>query len=269
MKSPLISKLSLFLGVIIIVSSLTMCKVQKLPIQTDLNSGIPPALVDKIPYLDSLFSAAIIDTENPTPSEINYNLLPIVGNPNLVDTIIEGERFVKMVSWTSNPSHFPHSGKYNTNEYDIWITAAPAVKDSCISFHKTHPDPDMRLRQLLGLQPFNMETFFLEVWVKPTDVFRPCPDSGTEDSSCDLNMPDTVTEEYRKWFNNLRAVQYRDCSNNTFHEYGYPWTQLGYTYDWSPESKDHIGLSEFVIRRNTDVYVCGKYLTKDYCGAGE
>lgn len=270
-----INKMVLYLGMAIVVFSLTMCKTQKLtvPVDSQVNSSktktetgkMLPLIKDKISYLDSLFSAAMQEAENPTPDKINYNLLPIVGNPDLIDTLIEGEKYVKMVSWKSNPTYFPDSGKYNTSKYDVWVTAAPLIQDKCIEYYKTQKDPNMRLRQLLGLQPFTVETFFLEVWVKPTDLFRPCPDNGTEDNHCELNLPNKVTDEYRKWFNNLRAVQYNDCTDTTFHEYGYPWTQLGYTYDWSPDNQSHVGLSEFVITRNTDVYVSGKYATKVYC----
>ncbi|MFY0631754.1 MAG: hypothetical protein JXR05_15420 [Flavobacteriaceae bacterium] len=224
-----------------------------------------PLIKDKLPYLDSLFSAAIQEAQNPSPSKIVNNLLPINGNPNIIDTIIKNERYVKMVSWKSRPSYFPDSGKYNTSTHDLWLTIAPIIKDSCTNFYKTLKDPNMRLRQLLGLQPFTVETFFLEVWVKPADLFRPCPDNGTDDTSCDLNLPSTVTPEYRKWFNDLRAIQYTDCTDTIFHEYGYPWTQLGYTYDWSPDNPSHVGLSEFVVTRNTDIYVSGKYSTKTYC----
>ncbi|MEM7085994.1 MAG: hypothetical protein AAF489_07420 [Bacteroidota bacterium] len=265
----------LYLGTVIIAFSLTMCKKQTPSsqsvsavdsIQPEIEKGkMLPLIKDKISYLDTLFSAAMLEAENPTPDRINYNLRPIIGNPNLIDTIINDEKYVKMVSWKSDPSYFPDSGKYNTDIYDIWVTAAPVIKDSCISFYKTQKDPNMRLRQLLGLQPLTVETFFLEVWVKPTDLFRPCPDNGTADTHCDLNMPETVTAAYRKWFNNLRAIQYNDCTDKLFHEYGYPWTQLGYTYDWSPENPTHVGLSEFVITRNTDIYVSGKYATKEYC----
>ncbi len=276
-----IKKIFLCLSMTIVAFSLTMCKIQKQPLQQGfgINSGktntLPdkmlPLITDKISYLDSLFTAAMQEAENPSPIKINHNLRPIIGNPNLIDTLIEGEIYVKMVSWKSDPSHFPNSGKYNTGTHDNWVTIAPIIKDRCIGFNKTYKDPiksNMRLRQLLGLQPFTVETFFLEIWVKPINLFRPCPDNGTEDTSCDLNMPETITAEYRKWFNNLRAVQYNDCSNKTFHEYGYPWTQLGYTYDWSPENPSHVGLSEFVITRNTDIYVSGKYSTKKYCTAG-
>jgi len=121
------------------------------------------------------------------------------------------------------------------------------------------------LRQLLGLQPFTVETAFVEFWVKPEELYRPCPDNETSDTACELNLPQDVDQEYRTWFNHTRAFQYSDCKDTVFNELGYPWTQLGYTYDWSPDNPSHVGLSEFVIRRNSIIYVRGKHNTKSYC----
>jgi hypothetical protein len=38
-------------------------------------------------------------------------------------------------------------------------------------------------------------------------------------------------------------------------------TQLGYTYDWCPTNKSHIGVSEFVIDINKNVIVNKIYST--------
>jgi hypothetical protein len=44
----------------------------------------------------------------------------------------------------------------------------------------------------------------------------------------------------------------------------YPFTQLGYTYDWNPKNKKHEGLSEFVIGSNRNIVVNKVYKTMDY-----
>jgi hypothetical protein len=207
----------------------------------------------------------MLDAQNPEPLEINHQLTRIIGNNSLIDTLINGDRYILMVSWKANSKWFPKSGQYNTDKYDIWVTAAPQIQEKCKEFFRTQKDPYMRLRQLLGLQPFTIETFFLELWVPPSALYRPCPDNETDDTACDLNLPVNVTEDYRKWFNHTRAFQYNDCSDTTFKEFGYPWTQLGYTYDWSPDNPGNIGLSEFVIKRNNDVYVRKGSPTRLYC----
>ena len=217
--------------------------------------------------LDSLlFMAAMDDAVNPEPTEVYNGLLRISGNDDLIDTMIDKERYVLMVSWKSHPEYYPQKGKYNTGEYDIWVTAAPSIQEMCKIFYKTEKNLDLRLRQLLGLRPDTEETIFLQLWVKPDDLFRPCPDKETSDTKCDLSFPPDVSDEHRRWFNDLRAVQYIDCNDTHYSELGYPWTQLGYTYDWNLNNVRHIGLSEFVINQNADVYVRAETPTSDYCG---
>lgn len=277
MKTNQLSSLRLFVVTVFVflfILSFATCKQkttdpEPLPTKNTTKKKITPPsnTYDSIQMaeLDSLYARAMKEAQNPSPQKIYNQLLPIEGNQNLIDTLINGERYVQMVSWKSHPSYYSKKGIDSTQNYDIWVTAAPIIKDSCRNFFKTQKDPIMRLRQLLGLQPFTKETFFLELWVKPSDLYRPCPDNETTDTVCELNLPSDVTEAYRTWFNHTRAVQYNDCTDTEFHEYGYPWTQLGYTYDWSPENPSHIGLSEFVIRRHVNVYVRGKYRTEMYC----
>ena len=229
------------------------------------NTPMLPLIKDSVPYLKKLFKAAMLDAQNPEPSEIYHHLINLETDKNLKDTIINDERYIKMVSWKLNPKWYPEKGKYNNGNRVIWVTVAPIIQDSCKSFYKKYKDPNMRLRQLLGLQPFTVETFFLEVWVKPSDLFRPAPDNEINDSSCGLNLPNNVSSSYRKWFNDTRANQYKDCTDSIFDEYGYPWTQLGYTYDWSPDNPTNVGLSEFVIKENTDMFVSGVYPNSEYC----
>ena len=53
----------------------------------------------------------------------------------------------------------------------------------------------------------------------------------------------------------------------------YPWTQLGYTYDWGvPEDLEtdsdrpaNVGLSEFVIRQGAPILVHSIQSVEDYC----
>lgn len=42
----------------------------------------------------------------------------------------------------------------------------------------------------------------------------------------------------------------------------YPWTRLGYTYDWG--SGSHVGMSEYVIPGGMTVQVKAVYETSDY-----
>lgn len=44
----------------------------------------------------------------------------------------------------------------------------------------------------------------------------------------------------------------------------YPWTRLGYTYDWGNPRAD-MGLSEFVIKKGAEIAINSVYTTEDYC----
>ncbi|MGD8780086.1 MAG: hypothetical protein PVH88_14115 [Ignavibacteria bacterium] len=217
--------------------------------------------------LSILYSKAIQDAKNPEPDEIYDNLLVIIGNPNLIDTLINGEKYILTVSWksASTAALYPDSGIMNTKKWPIWISVVPEVQNKCKEYFEKLTNPNLRIRQLLGLQPDAQYDYFVEFWVKPADLFRPCPDNETSDSKCGLNLPPNVTNEYRRWFNDLRAVQYVDCYDTTYKQLGWPWTQLGYTYDWNSGNTSNVGVSEFVIPGNKNIYVRRKYKTEEYC----
>lgn len=95
------------------------------------------------------------------------------------------------------------------------------------------------------------------------DLFRPSPDPEITDHEAQLSFPDSkflnVINEYIKWFNGQKAESYGQG--------GYPWTRLGYTYDWgNPDSE--VGLSEFVINQGSIIEVNGSYSLRDYCMQG-
>ncbi len=222
--------------------------------------------------ISNIYRAAVRDAMNPEPSEI-YEGLVQTDNPTLCDTLINGQRHILVVTWTDERAraYYPDSGPYRTPEDSksrqirIWVTVAPEVRNRCVAYFRQQADPVMRLRQLLGLQPTSAKTIFVAFWVKPADLFRPCPDNETDDARCELTLPDATEPGYRKWFNELRAKSYIDCANPAFGNAGYPWTQLGYTYDWHPENETHIGVSEFIIWPGREVFVKRKYGTEDYC----
>ena len=49
---------------------------------------------------------------------------------------------------------------------------------------------------------------------------------------------------YTGWFNNRKNYIYSNARSYPASS-PYPWTRLGYTYDWG--SRNHVGLSEFVV----------------------
>jgi hypothetical protein len=206
--------------------------------------------------LDVLFQNAIEDAIVAKPSEIYSGLTPIeASNRNLNWTGDLGNERVLVVTFTKYASSYPVGQTVNASWGDTWVTVAPEIK----AFFKTHVISDvnvtLRALQLLGLPPNSSNTYFVELWVDPQSLFRPSPDNEINDTTSQLAFPVSATVEYKTWFNNNILYSY-------FPE-RYPWTRLGYTYDWG-NLDSHVGLSEFVIKKNSIVTVDSVNSIADY-----
>jgi hypothetical protein len=166
----------------------------------------------------------------------------------------------------------------------LWVTVVPELKNH----FEDGPCPPSRKRVLaaLGLNPAFDYQVILEMWVDPVALFRPAPDpeatdheATTSTRSLDgwvfsndtnpfLQFNDDATfvdhqggtqYTFRQWFawNATQAYKMTDPQDLT--TWGAPWTRLGYTYDWGKVGKNHVGLSEFMLR--IDPTVNGGQLT--------
>jgi hypothetical protein len=211
-----------------------------------------------------LYQQCIKNSIYPEASKVSDKLVPVVKqNQNLIWKTIKGEDYILVVTWKQNITYYKQyldSAFYNTGKYPIWITTAPELK------HRMHQEKakntDRRLIQLLGLPPNSVYSYFVEFWVKPSDLFRPCPDREITDSKCETCFPNQTDSEHISWINENRISRYYQCDLSQ----QYPWTQLGYTYDWNPKNKSHVGLSEFVIGANKKIIVKAIYTTTEYLG---
>lgn len=228
--------------------------------------------------LQAQYSSAVTDARMVTPSKISRYLIPISNeNPDLIwENGLVGSR-VLVVSWLGDAGKYYkcptpggcsgnsiclEGGECPTYGYDSWVTVVPEIKKF---FGVTQPQP-LRIAQLLGLPPEyatpgnpSEAKYMLEMWVSPRDLFRPCPDTEITDTVCETGFPTDmfrmldlsnkvkategseygVFKTYTSWFNNRTRNIY------TLGASPYPWSRLGYTYDWG--SSNHTGLSEFVL----------------------
>jgi len=223
--------------------------------------------------LQAQYSSAVYDARTVTSAKISRNLTPIVSdNRELIwENGVAGSR-VLVLSWikSSDAKYYdgtldPACGVGATNcivKADLWVTVAPEMKNY---FPGTMPQP-IRIAQLLGVPPeyAEEERSMVELWVAPGDMFRPCPDPEITDRECQTAFPAdpfrsfastelvrategpgwNVFMNYTGWFNNRKNYLYDNARNYPASE-PYPWTRLGYTYDWG--SSNHVGLSEFVV----------------------
>ena len=165
------------------------------------------------------------------------------------------------------PYHIP-DGVY------IWVTGDGEVGGICKQFHLSGEALKIRLNQLLGLKPDTAYTTFVVLSVPADRVFRPTPDpnpaqvmpcSDPTSSQCGNVFPSGVPSDYFSFFANQSISSYRIGQLPA--ENGYPWTHLGYTYDWAPYKATKYGASEYVIKPGTDASIVNKVKMDDYCNA--
>jgi hypothetical protein len=149
-------------------------------------------------------------------------------------------------------------------ERTVWVTAKPEVYNFCnvTAGIGSHLDLsrkmmlDLRLTQYLGLKPDpasldKSKDAFVEIWVKAEHIKRPCSDGRIDQNNCQMEPA-----KIQGVMQNLRVSQTE-----------YPFTGLGYAYDWGKPSP--VGPSEFVIEASqenpVEVKVSLVKNTEDYC----
>jgi hypothetical protein len=160
---------------------------------------------------------------------------------------------------------------------EVWVSVSPEVRDSCDDWPEA--DQPMRLRQLLGLQPTQPVAYFMEMRVPVAGLFRPTANPAVDtDTLCDtaaapncaLSFPADVDPAHARWMVNQAFSSwkmpngYPGENTGVWQQLGYPWTRLGYTYNWHPGSPRY-GASEYVIRPGTRVTVTRVTSIAEYC----
>ena len=151
---------------------------------------------------------------------------------------------------------------------DVWVTVVPEVQEVCAAFADAD-DLDTRLRQLIGLPPDHPVTHLVEMTVQVSDVFRPSADGDADttlpcddpaSTSCGNAFPEDADADHIAWMANNSLYSYETPG-------GYPWTRLGYTYNWRP-GEDRYGASEFVVAEGAEVTVDRVLDARSYCEEG-
>lgn len=120
---------------------------------------------------------------------------------------------------------------------DIWATSLGELAN----WYKEHgggvTDWDLRFAQLLGMPDDGSCTRFSAFWIAPSEVIRPA--YVTDVTAQMVNGYDQITDPaYQAWFDDNIIYSYFASE--------YPWTRLGYTYDWSGVDPAY-GLTEFLV----------------------
>ena len=189
----------------------------------------------------------------------------------------EDKSKILVATWKSQDSYENYMKPYNKTSdnpnYAVWVTAVPQVQALCSNFRqqKAAKNPerfkkavDRRLKQYLGLSPEWNYDVFVEMWVSPEDMFRPCVDPEIDDNSCNLQFGKEIPTvknipDYQDFYSDLYFKSYRSSE-------GVPWTGLGYTYDWGNPNSD-IGASEYILVPSASYEIKRAVPTAEYCTA--
>ncbi len=257
-KKPVLIILS---SIFLLIISLSLC----LFIFTKSNSQNTSYINQTTVSLPQAYYSALEDAHKAEYLEISQNLTAIIkDNPRIQ---WDGDR-VKVSTFTDYEGY--QKGMKGPEPVDIWVTIVPELKEFCTDYSSSGGDLILRIEQLLGLSPSNKTTKnIIEFWVKSKDLFRPTPDPEISDREAELNFPTsdsflTVSPEYQNWFNSREQEFQRQLKEMNPDKLSSPWTKLGYTYDWG-DPKNHVGLSEFVIRKGANIEVDSVSTAKDYC----
>lgn len=141
-------------------------------------------------------------------------------------------------------SKFYKNKETETLNKKLWMFIPNEVNDT---FNKKDLEKNSkRLQQFLGLDTIERRDTIVVLRIKLGNLYRPAyvidPCQKVSEPTRIMTFSD---KEFKDWF-------YDNLLTNT-----YPWTRMGYTYDWGENNEKHIGATEFVCKKNSEVNIIG------------
>ncbi|MFH1254282.1 MAG: hypothetical protein V1646_02510 [bacterium] len=231
---------------------------------------------------------AVTDSATQSVEKQRHDLVSIVPwNDNLIWS--ENKTHILVISWIPAwlKDKWPEGWKRFTDfeaktathkfndTFEVWVSVVPELKNKLEIFtpsaEYSYSD---RVREILGLIPnidYIDERIIVEIWIDPSDLFRPCLNSDVMSNSCLLDMPkETLPDKFHDKFKFVAATKahkefYLSKKHSTYTtDQPFPWTRLGYTYDWGKSAdKQHYGVSEFILK-NCLKKPCAVFIRKIY-----
>ena len=215
-------------------------------------------------YSNALLNAAVV-----LPEEISTTLRPVSTNTpgtdwRLFTNWVDGTTnlwvrvaTMKFKSWVWNNLLTPgaHTMSNDTSSSsEFWVTLCPDVRQLLAGY--TGTNRRLRIEKALGLPPRGGSYGVAEFYVDPKYLFRPAvspdihsPSAGLapEESTPYLatNAIQGISPGYVAWFK--ATYDSRDYPATNSLDNSWPWTRLGYTFDYENCANYPVGLSEYVV----------------------
>ena len=199
--------------------------------------GFPSPLDDEKPDNDTLYARAVRDAVFAEEDEI----MPLVNITKDDDRVIwDGDR-VLVLFMHKYPGSYPAGDDIVLQWGNVWCVSAEEMLRWVDDNADSVTDWTERLHQLLGMPTSKEYTSITAVWVDANLLYRP---ANVSDPTAEMSVTYQPTGDktfdamYKAWFDKNIIGSYFDGA--------YPWTRLGYTYDWADNGVEY-GLSEFLI----------------------
>lgn len=197
-----------------------------------VNIAMPSAVIGT-----DLYEIAIVDVIKAEENEI----MPLVVIPKDIDRIL-------LITFHRYPESYPANEEITLDWGEVWTFTADEIDEWYDLNNGGVTDWELRFKQLIGLPADKEYTHFTAMWVSPDDIIRPAYNTDISSDSMTIELPEDIDDEYVEWFEN-------NIINSYFYsQYFYPWTRLGYTYDWADNNNDY-GLSEFLVLPDSHVVI--------------
>ncbi len=221
------------------------------------------AVAPSVMVPSAAYEAAIADAAVASPRKVNA-LMPLPA----------GDR-VRVVSWVTQsrtPCKAPDTSCTTTTPPDrIWVTLAGEVQARCRAWGLRGDALRQRLEQLLGLPLDPPVQFrkaqFVTMEVARERLDRPClgiDESRPHSPVCTVGIQAGRAADVRDYVLKQMADSFVVGGPGGP---GYPFTRLGYTYDWNQVNAqpNRYGASEFLVQANTSATVLTQQETDAYC----
>lgn len=192
--------------------------------------AIPAAVVGTDLYETALADAVFVD---------EHEIMPLV-------TIDENVSEVLLITFHRYPDSYPDGETVKLEWGEVWCVTLAEINDWYDLNNGGVTDWNLRFKQLIGLPSDSGHTHFTAMWVSTDDMIRPAYLTDIYSSEMTTSLSDNIDVDYREWFEDTMIRLY---SNSR-----YPWTRLGYTYDWA-DTDNAYGLTEFLVLEDSSVTV--------------
>ncbi len=201
----------------------------------------------------ALYDAAMRDSVMADEDEL-LPLVCITADSDMVTWDEAGER-VLMLSWHRYPDSYPEDTTVKLAYGEVWTFTDKEILKRYDEEFDGVADPVLRLEQLIGLPEEKAYTHVTAFWVEPAEMIRPAYTTDITVQPHAAHLDGSALGEHKSWFDGNILGSYF---------YGaYPWTRLGYTYDWADGPSEY-GLSEFIILPESEVEVAFTVTTDEF-----